>query len=140
MFDLNQIPVPDLSDPNFAPFWEGTRNRKLTIQKCGDCGKHRWPPRLSCRACRSMKVEWAEVEPRGTLYTYTTVGRPTAKGFANTPYVVGFVSLDGLPHVRIVGNVVDIEPAKVAIGMALKGKFVDAGPNGEMTLIHWSPA
>jgi uncharacterized protein len=140
MFDLDQIPVPDLGDPNFAPFWESTRNRKLTIQKCGDCGKHRWPPRHFCRACGSMKVEWVEVEPHGTLYTYTTVGRSTAKGFANTPYVVGFVSLDALPQVRIIGNVVDIEPAKVAIGMALRGKFVDAGPNGEMTLIHWSPA
>lgn len=140
MFDLDQIPVPDLTDPLFEPFWQGTRENKLKIQKCSSCGTHRWPPRLTCRNCRSTEVEWVAVEPRGTLYTYTVVGRPTAKGFSSVPYTVGFVSLDEIPHIRIIGNVVDIEPSAVKIGMALEGRFVKAGPNGEMTLIHWSPA
>lgn len=140
MFDLDRVPVPDLSDPNFAPFWEGTRERKLKIQKCGDCGTYRWPPRITCRTCRSRNVEWEAVEPRGTLYTFTVVGRPTAKGFSDVPYTVGFVALDGAPPVRIIGNVVDVDPSEVRIGMALEGRFVAAGPNGEMTLIHWSPA
>ena len=140
MFDLDQIPVPDLSDPNFVPFWEGTREHKLKIQKCSDCGTHRWPPRITCRSCRSTNVEWVAVEPRGTLYTYTVIGRPTAKGFSSVPYAVGFVALDEVPHVRIIGNIVDIDPSAVKIGMALEGRFVTAGPNGEMTLIHWSPA
>ena len=140
MFDLDQVPVPDLSDPHFAPFWEGTRQHKLRIQKCSDCQTHRWPPRITCRTCRSANSEWVDVEPRGLLYTYTIVGRPTAKGFSAVPYTVGFVALDALPQVRIIGNVVDIEPSAVTIGMALKGRFVTAGVNGEMTLIHWSPA
>ena len=139
MFDLDQIPVPDLSDPNFAPFWEGTRENKLKVQRCEDCGTHRWPPRLTCRSCRSANVEWVEVAPRGTLYTYTTVGRPTAKGFSSVPYTVGFVALDTPANVRIIGNVVGVEPSQLAIGMALEGRFVPAGPNGEKTLIHWAP-
>jgi len=140
MFELDQIPLPDLSDPTFAPFWEGTREHTLKIQKCCACGTHRWPPRITCRSCRSTEVEWVAIPPRGTLYTYTVVGRPTAKGFSEVPYVVGFVTLDDVPGVRIIGNVVDIEPSGVAIGMALEGGFVAAGPGGEMTLIHWSPA
>lgn len=139
MFDLDQIPVPDLSDPNFAPFWEGTRENKLKVQRCEGCGTHRWPPRLTCRSCRSANVEWVEVARRGTLYTYTTVGRPTAKGFSSVPYMVGFVTLDAPANVRIIGNVVGVEPSQLAIGMALEGRFVPAGPNGEMTLIHWAP-
>jgi uncharacterized protein len=140
MFDLDQVPVPDLNDPNFAPFWAGTRENKLKIQQCSDCKTYRWPPRTTCRRCRSMKSEWIDVEPRGTLYTFTVVGRATAKGYSKVPYTVGFVTLDAHPNVRIIGNVVDVEPSAVKIGMALKGRFVLAGPNGEMTLIHWSPA
>ena len=139
MFDLDQIPLPDLADPNFAPVWEGTREHKLKVQQCGDCGTHRWPPRLTCRQCRSTAVEWVEVAPRGTLFTYTTVGRPTAKGFPNAPYTVGFVTLDEPSNVRITGIVVGVEPSQLAIGMALEGQFVQAGPNGEMTLVHWAP-
>ncbi len=139
MFDLDQIPVPDLSDPNFAPFWEGTRKHELKIQKCGGCETHRWPPRITCRNCRSTEVEWVAVDPRGTLYTFTTVGRPTAKGFSSTPYTVGFIALDSVVNVRIIGNVVDVDSAAVKIGMSLSARFVPAGPNDEMTLIHWSP-
>ena len=139
MFDLDQIPVPDLSDPNFAPFWEGTHKHELKIQKCGGCETHRWPPRITCRNCRSTEVEWVAVDPRGTLYTFTTVGRPTAKGFSSTPYTVGFIALDSVVNVRIIGNVVDVDSAAVKIGMSLSARFVPAGPNDEMTLIHWSP-
>lgn len=140
MFDLDQIPVPDLSDPNFAPFWEGTSEHKLKIQQCGDCGTHRWPPRVTCRNCRSTNVGWVEVAPKGTLFTYTTVGRATAKGFANVPYAVGFVSLDAPSGIRIIGNVVGVDPSQLVIGMALEGRFSKAGPNSEMTLMHWAPA
>jgi uncharacterized OB-fold protein len=75
-----------------------------------------------------------------SLYTYTVVGRATAKGFPNVPYAVGFVALDAIPHVRITGILVDVDPLAVAIGMSLEGRFVAAGPEREMTLIHWAPA
>jgi uncharacterized OB-fold protein len=71
---------------------------------------------MTCRACRSAEVEWVAVEPRGTLFTYTIVGRPTAKGFSSTPYTVGFVALDVVPNVRIIGNVVDVDPSAVTMG------------------------
>jgi uncharacterized OB-fold protein len=139
MFDLDQIPVPDLTDPNFAPFWQGTSEHKLKIQQCSDCGTHRWPPRVTCRSCRSTAVDWVEVAPRGTLFTYTTVGRATAKGFSKVPYTVGFVALEAPAGIRVIGNVIDVEPSDLVIGMALKGRFTKAGANGEMTLIHWAP-
>lgn len=140
MFDLEQIPSPDLADPNFAPFWEGTREHQLRIQQCSDCGTHRWPPRVMCRNCRSTKVDWVAVEPRGSVYSYTIVGRPTAKGFSHTPYCVAIVSLDEPANVRIIGSVIDIEPSRLAIGLALEGRFTTAGPNGEMVLLQWAPS
>lgn len=140
MLKTNEIPVPDLTDPLFAPFWEGTREGRLVIQKCRKCETFRWPPRFTCRECQSMEVEWAAVEARGALYSFTIVGRATAKGFSDVPYTVGVVQLDSVPKIRIVGNVVGTETSEVSIGMQLEGRFVAAGPNSEMTLIHWAPA
>ncbi len=140
MPETNEIPVPDLADPNFAPFWEGTRAGRLVVQACAECGKRRWPPRVACLKCHSTELAWEAIAPRGTLYSFTIVGRPTAKGFSHVPYTVGIVELADDPGVRIVGTVIDIPPAEVAIGQALEGRFVQAGPAGEMTLIHWAPA
>ena len=84
-------------------------------------------------------VDWVAVEPRGSVYSYTIVGRPTAKGFSHTPYGVVIVSLDEPANVRIIGSVVDIEPSRLAIGLALEGRFTTAGPNGEMVLLQWAP-
>ena len=139
MLSTHEIPAPDLTDPLFAPFWEGTRAGKLVIQKCPDCTTYQWPPRVACRKCGSTSIGWEAVEPRGTLYSYTVVGRPTAKGYSKVPYTVGIIELDAIPNVRIVGSVVDIEPVAVAIGLRLEGRFVPAGPASEMTLIHWAP-
>ncbi|KRA50329.1 Zn-ribbon domain-containing OB-fold protein [Devosia sp. Root635] len=140
MFEPELIPLPDLSDPNFVPFWEGTREHQLRIQQCEDCGTHRWPPRTTCRHCRSTAVTWVQVEPKGHVYSYTIVGRPTTKGYANTPYAVAIVALDTPSNVRIIGSVTGIEPSQLVIGMALEGRFVPIGPNGEITLMQWAPA
>ena len=45
--------------------------------------------------------------------TYPSVGRPTAKGFSAVPYTVGFVALDALPHVRLIGNVAKVRDDRV---------------------------
>jgi uncharacterized OB-fold protein len=130
------IPVPDLDDPLFAPFWRGTREHRLLLQACDDCATPRWPPRCLCPSCGSFATRWVERAPRGTLFSWTVIGRATAKGFAETPYVVGIVALDEAPAIRLVGNVLGIAAAELRVGLPLKGRFDDAG---EMTLLRWEP-
>lgn len=130
------IPAPDLEDPLFAPFWEGTRQGRLMIQACDDCATPRWPPRRLCPACGSFATRWVAQAPRGTLFSWTVIGKATAKGFAEVPYVVGLVALDERPSIRLAGNVEGIAPAALRAGLALRGRFVAAGA---MTLLRWQP-
>lgn len=132
----HEIPVPDLEDPLFAPFWRGTRERRLMVQACADCGTPRWPPRCLCPACGSFATRWVERSPRGTLFSWTVIGKSSAKGFAETPYTVGLVTLDEAPTIRLVGNVLRVAAADLRVGLPLKGCFADAG---EMTLLRWEP-
>jgi uncharacterized OB-fold protein len=78
-------------------------------------------------------------EPRGTLFTWTTIAFATAKGFADLPYVVGVVELSCEPYLRLVGNVIGVAAEDLRIGMPVEGTFVPAGPNGEFTVLQWNP-
>lgn len=137
--DHADLPVPDLADPLFAPFWKGTANGQLWIQHCADCGKAYWPPRYCCAACSGFHMAWKQCPTRGRLYSWTTVGKATAKGFPDVPYVVGLVTLDEQPAVRIAGNVVGVAPDALKTDMPLEAHFVPAGPQGELHIVAWRP-
>jgi uncharacterized OB-fold protein len=125
----------DRDDSLFLPFWEGTEARELRVQQCGQCGRHRWPPRPICTNCQSMETKWVAVEPRGALYSWTVVGHQTVAGVA-PPYAVGLVELPDI-GVRLLGQIVGIEPSQLAIGMALRATFEASGAG--VTLCNWTP-
>ena len=50
---MRPAPVPD---PDSAFFWEGLRARKLLLQACGACARHRFPPMPSCPYCGSRNT------------------------------------------------------------------------------------
>jgi uncharacterized OB-fold protein len=130
----HEIIVPDLDDPLFAPFWRGTRDRRLMVQACDDCATPRWPPRCLCPACGSFAVRWVEHAARGSLFSWTVISKSTAAGFTDAPYTVGIVALDDAPSIRVVGNVLGVAAADLGVGLRLQGRFVDAGA---MTLLRW---
>jgi uncharacterized OB-fold protein len=130
----HEIIAPDLDDPLFAPFWQGTRQGRLMVQACDDCATPRWPPRCLCPACSSFATRWVEYAPLGTLFSWTVIGKATAKGFTEVPYAVGIVTLQEAPAIRLVGTLVGIAPDDFRVGLPLRGRFVDAGP---MTLLRW---
>lgn len=140
MPDLKEMKLPDIDDPLYAPYWEGTELGEIRVQCCGDCGTRRWPPRFMCWNCQSLATEWVEEEQQGRLFSWTVVGQPTTKAFMDVPYVVGIVELEDKPVVRMVGYVANIDIATLAVGQKLKARFVKAGPAGEITLVHWEPA
>jgi uncharacterized OB-fold protein len=125
-------PLPDVDDPEFAPFWTGTARAELRIPRCTGCGRFGWPPRPVCPGCHGFGFAWETVPPRGLLYSWTVVGHQTMKGLP-PPYVVGLVELaDG---VRLLGNVVGTEPAALRVGLPLAARF-DGIADG-VTLVNW---
>jgi uncharacterized OB-fold protein len=128
--------LPDVTHPLLAPHWEAAARHRLTIPFCGDCGVAQWPPRTNCLACRSFEMEWREVEPRGTLFSYFVAHKPLHPSVASeVPYAAGVVALAA--GVKMLGRLVGVEHADIRIGMPLRVRFVRRA--ADVTLAFWEP-
>lgn len=104
------MPYADFADPVTEPFWRACAGRRLTVQRCADCGAHQFYPRPVCLACESDRMEWVEASGRGRVYSITTVRVPVTDEL-KPPYLLALVDLD--EGVRMLTN---IEAASAAIG------------------------
>lgn len=128
------IPLPQPTDLS-KPHWEGCREGKLRVQRCGECGHFIFIPRPTCTRCLSEDLEWVESTGRGVLYSHTTVHRPQRPEF-QVPYVVAIVELEEGWH--MLSNLVDVPPGKIAIGMPVEVTFREM--TDEITLPFFRPA
>ena len=128
-------PLPDVTDPAMAPFWEGTKKHELSVRKCKKCGEYQWPPRVWCSNCHSFDFDWVKVSGKGNLHTYTVVSRAFHPAFLEVPYGVAIVRLD--EGVQMIGKAVGIKPEDLKIGMPMKAAFSDV--TEEVTLVNWKP-
>ncbi|WP_144079743.1 Zn-ribbon domain-containing OB-fold protein [Haliea salexigens] len=99
-----------------APFWEAAREHRLEVPKCGACGTFRMPPRPYCPQCQSQEVEWTEISGKGTVYSFALCNRSPFTG-EEFHYVPVVMDLDDAPGIRLVSNLVEVEPSAVSIGM-----------------------
>ena len=127
-------PRPALTQDN--TFWfEGTRAHELLIQRCTSCSMLRHPPLPACSNCESLEWDTVASTGRGTLYSYVVVHYPQVPAF-EYPLPIGLIELE--EGTRVVANLGQIEPAEVAIGMALRAEFVDF--DDELSLPVFVPA
>ena len=114
-------------DPDSAPFWAGLAEGRLLLQQCRACARHRFPPAETCPHCRGVEAEWQPAGGNGRVYSWIVVRHPVpAEVFADeVPYVVALIDLD--EGVRIVSNLVGIEPEAVRDGMPVRLTFRDSG-------------
>lgn len=129
-------PLPE-TQPWSKAFWEGTRERKLLIQECKDCGVKIFYPRKYCPKCWSPQLSWSEASGRGKIFSYSvTMGGVEEKFAGDLPFVLALVDLE--EGVRMMTNIVNCPPEDVAIGMDVEVVFEDV--TGEITLPKWQPA
>lgn len=103
-------------------FWDGTRDNKLMIQKCTNCGKHVFYPRMSCPFCFSQELDWVETSGKGRVYSYTVVRSNSPSAFLNDmPFVIAIVRLE--EGVQMLTNIVGCEPEKVYCEMPVRVVF-----------------
>ncbi|MBV6510181.1 MAG: hypothetical protein JJLCMIEE_03301 [Acidimicrobiales bacterium] len=120
------IPIlkPSLDADN-RPFWEAVRRHEFVLQKCGSCDRYFQPPRPMCPECRSMDtMEWVPSAGRGQVYSFVnfTTDR-MAYPAMKIPYSVVLVELE--EGVRMISNMLDLEPDDVQIGMPVEVAFDD---------------
>ena len=110
---------PALADSTTLPFWQAAAEHRLVVQRCTACEHTRHPPAPICPECRSSDADWKQLSGEGEIYTYTIVHRPIAAN-QELPYVIAVVSLEDSGGLRMISNVVDIDPDDLAIGLPVE--------------------
>ena len=115
-FDLPSI------DEGTAPWWEATREGRLLVKRCTDCGKAHFYPRPFCPYCWSESVDWEQASGHATLYTWSVVHNNDLPPFGErVPYVAAVVDLAEGP--RMMTNIVDCNSDALTVGQALVVDF-----------------
>jgi uncharacterized OB-fold protein len=131
-------PVP-AADGLDAPFWQGTRDERLLLQRCAACSRWQWGPEWICHRCSSFDLRFEETQPRGVIYSYERVWHPVHPALQNQgPYLIVLVELPAADSVRLVGNLLGDPRAPIVIGSPVRGVFEhhnDAQP--PFTLLQW---
>jgi uncharacterized OB-fold protein len=129
-------PLP-LAIPVTAPFWQGLREGRIRLQRCGACDGWVFYPRSRCCHCLADALTWHDASGRATLYTFTIARQPTSPHFANeVPQRLAVVELE--EGVRVSSTLVNVEDADIRVGMALKPVFDTV--TDEVTLLRFEPA
>jgi uncharacterized OB-fold protein len=127
-------PAPVLTDDN-AVFWDAAADGRLAAQRCADCGALRHPPRPMCPHCHSLEIDVVPLSGRGTLYSYAILHHPQNPAF-DYPVFAALVDLE--EGIRVVSNLVDVQPSDIEIGMALEVRFEPTA--GERAVPVFAPA
>ncbi|HEY8290810.1 MAG TPA: OB-fold domain-containing protein [Acetobacteraceae bacterium] len=134
------LPAPSSAPDGLAePYWEGTRQGKLRIQKCCGCQSWQWGPEWICHRCHSFDLAWEEVAGNGRIYSYERPHHPVHKALTGRgPYIAVLVELPDAGNVRMIGNLLGDPKQPVTIGANVTAVFEHhdkAAP--PFTLVHW---
>ncbi len=133
--DTPSKPIPIVNDWAW-PFWKAANDGKLIIQKCTDCGKHIFYPRICCPYCFSDNVEWVQASGKGTVYSFTVVeANPPSAFIKDLPYVIAIVKLE--EGVQMLSNIIGCDPHTVRCDMPVEVSFEKL--NDEFTLPKFKP-
>lgn len=126
---------------SIARFWRETPRRyNLGGSKCGNCGTAFFPPRLVCPRCPQHRATIEKMVPfqlsgEGEVVSFTVVHDP-AEGFEmQVPYVLALVKTVEGPV--LTGQIVDVEPKDVDIGLKVKATFRKLREEGKAGVIHY---
>jgi len=129
-------PIPTIT-AELRPFFEAAKRHELAVQRCADCGTHRFPARELCSNCLSRRSAWVPVSGAGEVFSYNIMHQVYHPGFAGeVPYAVVVVKLREGP--KLTSNLVGVAPHDIRIGMPVQVIFEDI--SSEVTLPKFRPA
>jgi uncharacterized OB-fold protein/acyl dehydratase len=119
-------------------FWDGVNAHELRIQKRPD-GSLQHPPVPAVWQDKETAIDYQVVSGKGTVFTFVVHHAPKVPG-RTLPFVVALVELE--EGVRMLGELRNVDPAKVEIGMPVRATYIDF-PDGDSgpawTLYAWEP-
>ena len=119
-------------------FWDGVNSHELRIQKRAD-GSLQHPPVPAVWQDKLAPIDYVVASGKGTVFTFVVHHAPKVPG-RTLPFVIALVEL--AEGVRMLGELRNVDPAEVEIGMPVRAIFLDfpasdSGP--EWTLYGWEP-
>jgi uncharacterized protein len=121
-----------------AFFWEGVKAHELRIQRRPD-GSLQHPPVPGVWQDKAEPIDYVVASGKGTVFSFVVHHAPKVPG-RTLPFVIALVELE--EGVRMLGELRNVDPAKVEIGMPVRATYIDfpAGDSGpEWTLYAWEP-
>lgn len=129
-------PIPTIT-PDMRPFFDAAKRHELVVQRCRQCGTHRFPAREICSHCLSRDSEWVKVSGEGEVFSFNVMHQVYHPGFADeVPYAVVVVKLK--EGAKMNSNLKGIAPHAIKIGMPVTVVFDDI--TDEVTLPKFVPA
>ncbi len=122
-----------------AFFWDGVNAHELRIQKRAD-GTLQHPPVPALWKDKDTPTDYVVSSGKGTVFSFVVHHAPQIPG-RTLPFVIALVELE--EGVRMLGELRNIDPAAVEIGMPVRAIYIDfpAGESGPAwTLYAWEPA
>jgi uncharacterized OB-fold protein len=126
---------------SIARYWRETPQRyNLGGSRCRVCRTVYFPPRAVCPSCTTHRDSLGNMEPyqlsgEGEVHSFTVVHEP-AEGFEmHVPYVLALVKTREGP--LLTGQVVDVDPHKVEIGLKVRATFRKLREEGKAGVIHY---
>lgn len=112
--------LPALDPANREWFTAG----RLRVQRCDDCGAHQHPPEEVCGSCQGHALSFRDAGATGRIESVAVVHHPVHPALTErVPYAVVVVSLDEVPGVHAIGNVLGCAPGEIAIGQRVRAVF-----------------
>lgn len=102
-----------------AVYREALLAGRFTVQRCADCSRVSFPPRVFCKHCGAGTLAWVEASGDGVVYSTSVVrNRPDKGGDHNVSLV------DIAEGARLLTRVDGAAPTEVAIGAKVKARIV----------------
>jgi uncharacterized protein len=126
---------------SIARYWRETPRRyNLGGSRCRNCRTVYFPPRTVCPSCSTHRDSLGKLEPyqlsgEGEVHSFSIV-HDAAEGFdMQVPYVLALVRTKEGP--LLTGQVVDVDPSKVEIGLKVRATFRKLREEGKAGVIHY---
>jgi uncharacterized OB-fold protein len=121
-FYTNRIPGGIAADDRY---WESLEEGTFRLSRCAGCREWMWPAHWRCGECGSWEVTWEDVEPVGSVYSWTRTWYAfdrIAERADDVPYVVVLVELPHAGGARILG-VLKGDDTALRIGAPVTGSI-----------------
>ncbi len=119
-------------------FWDGVNAHELRIQQRPD-GSLQHPPVPALWQDKEAPIDYVVASGRGTVFSFVVHHAPKVPG-RTLPFVIALVELE--EGVRMLGELRNVDPAQVEIGMPVRATYIDFPANDvgpAWTLYAWEP-